>query len=476
MKKIFKLASIAIAAFTLFGCEEIPQTNTEEPDKPNTETPDEEKEIDYTEDIEFDLELKLLEADTAEITISHNGTEDDTWCAFATTSTNVTISIEDMVEELTSGGGKVTGLSNGTSKTVTLEDLEPETKYTYIVFAITADGDVYGSHAFIRFTTPVNYRPNPAWSVEYTGRQFIGNEEYEHTVTVTSSDNNPYFMTIVTKERFESTETVTLLNEELDSFVEFIDSYNNYYGIDSTIEDWIYTGSAIDAFGIELGYTYVAMAIGVTGKGELTGHYAVSEEFEPYEEEMTPEYASWIGNWILTGANGVSFDVSMTKDKSNMTYAMTGWETPDFEVIVDWYPTENTWILWSQYIGTYTSVGYGDFDLYFVPANYVKGGQEVYATDGLPICIGCDMPSGDRMVIGYSEDDKSLYTHMRFAGVWADGIGGITATSDFPTFPLTVTPAPSPKSTDSIPKPVRRKASTAPFSVPCKPLILSAIR
>ena len=132
---------------------------------------------------------------------------------------------------------------------------------------------------------------------------------------------------------------------------------------------------------------------------------------------------------------------------------------PDFEVIVDWYPTENTWILWSQYIGTYTSDGYGDFDLYFVPAKYVEAGQEVYASDGLPICIGCDMPGGERAVIGYAEEGESLYTHMRFAGIWADGIGGITATTDFPTFPITVTPAASTQSTDSTAKLVRRKAT-----------------
>jgi hypothetical protein len=166
----------------------------------------------------------------------------------------------------------------------------------------------------------------------------------------------------------------------------------------------------------------------------------------------------------------VGFKVNLSKDKSNLTYVKTGWETPDFDVIVDWYPTENTWILWSQYIGTYTSAGYGDFDLYFVPANYVEGGQEVYATDGLPICIGCDMPTGERMVVGYSEDDKSLYSHMRFAGVWSDGIGGITATTEFPTFPLTVSPAPATKSADEARELVKRKTSAIKVNVPRKPL------
>ena len=217
------------------------------------------------------------------------------------------------------------------------------------------------------------------------------------------------------------------------------------------------------------------MAIGASAKGELTGHYAVSEEFEPYEEEMTPEYASWLGDWTLTGANGIAWDVTFIKKRNNVSYIMLGWETYQYDVVVEWYPSSNSWILWSQYIGTYTSEGYGDFDLYFTPANYVEAGQEVYATDGLPICIGCDMPNGERMIVGYSENDKPLYTHMRFAGIWYDGVGGITATTDFPTFPLTVAPATSTKtlSNNSL---VKRQTSAAPASVSRKSLTRSAIR
>ena len=485
MNKIFRFAAIAAAAIALFACEKPSQNNNEEPDKPGTEIPDvpeEDKVIDYTEDIEFRIEQKSLSADSAEFTVTHNGTDQDIWYAFVTSSTNVNVSIENMVESLTAGDGKVKGLS-GTEKTLGFGGLEGDVKYTFIVFAITEDGDVYGTPNFVRFTTPISFGPNPAWTVEYTGRGFIGEYEYEHTVSVNSTDSNPYFMTIVTKERYESTEIKTLLNEELKAFTDFIQSYNNYYGIESTVADWSYTGSAIDAFGIELGYTYVAMAIGVTAKGDLTGLYAVSEEFEPYEEEMTPEYASWLGSWTLTGANGVAYNVTFTKKKSNVSYFMRGWETPDFDVVVDWYPGDNFWIIWSQYIGTYTSADYGDFDLYFAPANYVEQGQEVYATDGLPICIGCDMPNGERMVIGYGEDDKALYTHMRFAGVWFDGVGGITATTDFPTFPLTVAPLGSTASatrgcavTLSDSALIKRLEACAPASVPRKPLTRSAIR
>ena len=233
-------------------------------------------------DIEFELEVKSVTANAAEITISHNGHEDDTWYAFATTSSNVSLSIDKAVEELTAGGGKVSGLSSGTKQTVTVDGLEHSTDYTYIVFAMTAEGDVYGSHQDVSFTTPMGFAPNAEWSVEYTGRQFIGENEYEHTVTVESSDKNPYFITVVTKDRYDNTAIGDLIGEEMASLEQFISEYNRYYGEHTTIKDWSHIGDGIDAFGIELGRKYVAMAIGVTHNSELTGHYSVSEEFLPY--------------------------------------------------------------------------------------------------------------------------------------------------------------------------------------------------
>ena len=472
MKKIFKFTAMLITAVALLGCEKTPQDSSNESgtSKPGTENPDKdkdndkepEKEIDYTEDIEFSIELVSVEAESAKVKVQHNGTTDDSWYGFATTSTNVSRAIEDMVEELITSGDEIEGLVKRRSKTVTITDLKPDTQYNYIVFAITAEGDVYGTHSSIKFRTPIKFEENSAWKVEYTARGFVGENEYEHTVTVTSTDSNPYFMTIVTLDRFEDTDIVELLQEEVDAFSEFIDNFNAYYEVETTFNDWCYTGNAVDAFNLELGHTFVAMAIGVTSEGALTGHYAVSNEFQPHEEEMTEAYASWIGNWTFTGSNGVSFNVNFKKKKSNAIYVMTGWEgegAKQHEVEVDWYESSNTWMLWSQYIGTFTSAGYGDFDLYFTAGKYDEQGEHVYMTDGLIICIGHDTTNGTKMVTGYSEDDKALYTHMRFAGLWSDGVGGITATSEFPTFPITVTPGPSTLSVDKEQKLVVRNAA-----------------
>ena len=468
MKKIFKFVAVLMTAFAIICCEKPQQDNTQDPEneKPGTEQPgtgeENEEEIEYTYDLEFTLELLSVEAESATVKVKHNGHKDDTWYGFVTTSTNVSLSIEDMVEELMASGEKIEGLFSGKSKTIQLTDLKPDTDYTFIVFAITKYGDVYGTYESARFKTPIKMQVNEAWKVEYTGRQFIGEKEYENTVTVTSTDENPYFMTIVTKERFDGTDREALLQEELDALKEFVEQYNSYYQVETKFEDWCFSGNAIDAFGLEFGYTYVAMAIGATADGELTGLYAYTEGFQPYEEEMTEAYASWIGDWTFTGSNGVAFNVNIAKEKSNFSYIMTGWEGPEAKrhnVIIDWYPNSNTWMLYSQCIGTFTSAGYGDFDLYFTAGNYDAEGEHVYMTEGLIICIGGEQKDG-KVVVGYSENGKSLYTHMRFAGLWSDGVGGITATREFPHFPITVTPGPATLSVNSaVEKPmVERKA------------------
>ena len=473
MKILTKVAAILMVASALLSCKKEPVNNIpnepEKPDQPNVEV-----EIEYTEDIEFSIKVLSVDATTAEIEVEHTGTEDDTWYGFATTSTNIKVAIMDMVAELTDNDDeKVTGLFNGYSKTIKLEGLEPETKYNYIVFAITEDGDVYGTEEHESFKTTTNYRVNSAWTVEFTGRQFIGEQEFENTVTVTSKDKNPYFMTIVTKDRFESTEIKTLLTEELESLKEFIDQYDKYYDVVTTFKSWCFSGSAIDAFGLESGYDYIAMAIGASEDGELTGLYAYSEVFKPYEEEMTEAYASWIGDWVFTGANGVSFDINIRKDKSNKTFAMTGWEGEEAshcEVIIDWYG--DSWMIWSQHILSGSDPTYGNFDIYFCPVNKENG--KGYIGD-YPMCIGTVTDNGSRMV-GIYQEESFTFTHMQFLAEWPDGLYKVTHTTEFPTFPITVTPATKTMSVDCKASPVSRKIHKTPISVPHKTLTINTIR
>ena len=470
MNILTKISAILMVASALMACKKEPVNNGPKPDNPDQP----EVKIEYTEDIEFAVTILSVEATAAEVMVEHTGTKDDTWYGFVTTSTNIGVALDDMVAELTENDGeKITGLTTGISKTIRLEGLTPETKYNYIVFAITEDGDVYGTEEYETFKTITEYKVNPAWTVEYTGRQDIEGNEYENTVSVTSKDENPYFMTIVTKDRFESTEIKTLLTEELESLKEFIDQYNKYYDVVTTFKSWCFSGNAIDAFGLESDYDYVAMAIGASEDGELTGLYAYSDVFQPYEEEMTEAYASWIGDWVFTGANGVSFDINIRKDKSNKTFAMTGWEGEEAshcEVIIDWYG--DSWMIWSQHILSGSDPTYGNYDIYFCPVNTENG--KGYIGD-YPMCIGAVTEDGSRMV-GIYQEEGFTFTHMQFLAQWPDGLLRVTHTTEFPTFPITVTPATKTKSAGYNTSPVSRKVRIAPISVPHKTLTISTIR
>ena len=128
MKILTKLSAILMMASALTGCNKEPVNNGPEPDQPGVE-------VEYTDDSEFAIEILSVEATAAEVKVEHTGTKDDTWYGFVTTSTNVGVAIDDMVAELTENEDeKVTGLTTGTSRTISLTELAPETKYYYIVF------------------------------------------------------------------------------------------------------------------------------------------------------------------------------------------------------------------------------------------------------------------------------------------------------------------------------------------------------
>ena len=128
MKILLRLATIMMVSSVILSCKKDHIDTGKDPVKPGPDQPNVEVEIEYTEDIEFALKVLSVGATTAEIEVKHTGTEDDTWYGFVTTSTNIRVAIQDMVEELTQTE-KVTGLTNGYQKTIKLEGLTPETKY-----------------------------------------------------------------------------------------------------------------------------------------------------------------------------------------------------------------------------------------------------------------------------------------------------------------------------------------------------------
>lgn len=438
MKKLLKFFTIA-SMVTLVACD--PAEN--EPVKEDPVTPEVPQ---VNENLEFTLEVASIEAEEAKIKVEHNGTTKDTWYGFVTTEQNIDEAISDEVESMLASG-KVTGLKKNVKTTVTLRGLEPETDYTYIVFGLTSEGKVYGKKTAIDFTTAkgeVQYSINPAWDVEYTGAADINGTTYQHTVTVTSTDQNPYLITVVEKEHFDTNDIKTIALEEIAYLQEFLDFYNQTFETNITLGQMLYQGSGMEAFELTTGDWY-ALAIGVESNGEPTGHYAVSELITIAEQDMSEAYASWLGDWTFTGKNGVAFDVTFHKNVSNESFYMTGWEyIDDIPVEVTWMEEDGLWVIFSQLIGEANFGAMGNGDIWFIG----NDGQYIYPVEDIPLCMGGNAEDGSLICIGYSEVDEETgevfaFDHAQFIADISESYYTISDIEVWPQFPIVITPSES---------------------------------
>ena len=458
MKKFFKFAAIAAIAAAFVGCNKTDDPVDDGKD-PGTTTPT------YTEDIAFTLEEKEVEDTKAKFGVAHTGTKSDTWYYFATTSTDIQAAIEAEVAAMLSAGKM--DLENSTKKNVTVKDLEPETAYTFVVFAVKADGTLYGEPATASFTTtavpepepeptpdptpnPDGYTVNPAWTVTYIGDYEEGGKVYDNVVVVETTDTNPYFVTAWPVDYFNELGIAKIVDEEIKAWNEKLAQYPG-----ATWADIVYAESILSQVSIdpEHGTKWYAMAIGCDTNGKATGLYALSEVIDlenlggGEDVELTPEYAAWLGNWTFTGSNGVAFDVTMKQGKANQTYKLAGWEGPDAEgldITVEWMADNGIWVIFAQSFGTFSFGPSGNGEIWLTPKS--KDGY-IYPEDGIPACLGGFTQDGQMVVEGYSEEleDGSVVemaTMMYLAKLEKDGKWyGITSVKEWPTFPLTVTPA-----------------------------------
>lgn len=448
MKKFFMLTAIAAVTFGLLGCEKDPQNDGTkpggDPSKPSTE---------YTENLTFTLEVAEVEADQAKIKVEHNGTTKDTWYGFATTETDIEKAIEDILTE-----GNVT-LKKTTKTTMTVRNLEPETEYTFVAVGITADGKTFSEPATVKFTTaaeeipvpptptPGEYTTNPNWTVSYIGEYEEGGKVYDNVVAVETTDSNPFFVTAWPVDYFEELGIATIVEEEIKAWEDMLAKYP-----EATWADIVYTESILSTVSIdaEYGTKWYAMAIGCDTNGKATGLYALSEVIDlenlggGEEEEPTAEYLAWLGNWTFTGANGVAWPITFSKGKANKTFIMTGWEgQTDLPVKVEWDGEAGIWAAMIQNLGTYDFDGGQSGDIWFVAFQ----GDNFFPVEGIPAFLGGYDENGGRLAIAYEPEDENGNPITFDKAGFVASIGGswytITGVTEFPTFPITITPATS---------------------------------
>ena len=98
----------------------------------------------------FTLKVVKTDVNQADISISHNGSADDTWFGFVTS--DVTSDVTTLAQKTASSAVRE-GLLKGKAMTVKLESLEPQTAYRYIAFGVTQDAKLYGQPAAVSFQT-----------------------------------------------------------------------------------------------------------------------------------------------------------------------------------------------------------------------------------------------------------------------------------------------------------------------------------
>ena len=446
--KFFSAVCVAVMTTSVFSC--TPPAGDNEADGTG-----------LNDDIRFTLSVTEVTAESAKVKVTHDGERNDSWYGFVTTHTDLDSAIDAKVDELLASG-KITGLKKTTSATVNLTDLEPGTDYSYVVFGLTSDGIVYGEPASVSFTTEalpqgVTYKENSAWKVRYTGEGTINGTEYPYTVTVTSSDRNKYIISAYPADVFEEYDISLIAEDAVDGLKEWLAEYNKEYNANITFDQMLYQGDGMEAFNFTSGQ-WRAIAVGV-GADELpNGLYAVSEVFTISEgsgddSEMTEAYAAWLGDWKFTGANGISQNVTFSKNVANESYKMTGYEGDESEgldIIVEWNAENHVWVIYNQNFGVYDfGASYGEGKIWFVGEN-AKG--EFYLSDGIPICIGGMYEDGTLGAIGYEEewqnDDgskESFSVNDMLYLVHFETTNKVYYLTEayktgFPTFPITITP------------------------------------
>lgn len=424
-KTIMKAVVVAMAAMAVLSCQEKPGAGEGDPQ--------------LNEDLELTVDVEDITYTSAKIKVTHNGAKSDTWFGFLT---EVVEGDEDelinQAVEAYMNGETEEGLRRSKSYVNVYKDLTPGTSYKYIAFGLSADGKVYGSSAsvgFVTVTTPgeggngggnndgggevVNgMKVNKAWTVNYVGKGVINDVEYDHVVTVNSTDRNTYVVTIVYATLWD----VNKLYDETvlfrDDMLAYIDEMNDYYGSQITVADLVKSGSSSDAFDLEPGY-YMAVALGITPEGEVSGLYATSEVFEVKEQVPTEEYKAWLGDWTIVGENDVEFNVTLTRHVTNRSFWMFGWEGfEDIPVDVVYDKGRNDLTFYAQlvqenyYLEDYDVTA----DMYFLG---LDDDNKFYSVDesNYAIAIAGVLDGGQRALVRYGVNDIAypIFVSMFYA-------------------------------------------------------------
>ncbi len=275
-------------------------------------------------DAEFSVTVSGVTTESAVANVSCTGYSDDTWYAFCTedVTSDVASVIEDEVARLE---GNVAGVLKSGNAQVEFSALNPEIEYRIIVTGLLADGTVYGAPASVGFETDaLPFVENSAWTVTYGGRVIEDGEEQD-VISVVATSSDRYVVGLYQAGVLAQYGIEAICEDAAASTKELVDQFIDAgYPLELVMSVFTHTSSCEEPYNPLPDGEYIAVAVGIDEEFNLTRLYSVSEAFTIEAEELSEGYASWIGNWTMTGSNDVVYNVTISKRIAEQTYTMTG--------------------------------------------------------------------------------------------------------------------------------------------------------
>ena len=289
-------------------------------------------------DVVFNVSVTKVGCYSAEVTVTHDGSNRDAYYGFAVKGevTNLKREISDYI--FFAEDGELESSVHYQRKSVyTVRGLIPNTTYTYIVFGMDAKG-VCGIPSSVVFTTSesnIVAETNPNWSVSYDGHAVRNDIDYSVvSVNVEGETNEYYFIATYLEKEVNAYAKIEdflgIATSELHSYIE------KEYDLDNWFEcDRVRTKSTSNYQHLKSG-NYVSFAIGLNERCEPTGHYARTDVYHVDKYPVVPAYANLLGEWFLVD-NTNTFLVTFTENRVNHSFIMYGWgnyKNPEIPIYV----------------------------------------------------------------------------------------------------------------------------------------------
>ena len=277
------------------------------------------------EQISFHVCISDIEGYYATVTVTHNGTNRDSYYCFV-----VKGHVADMQAEIDSyisstPKEELANFRHNQRKSVfRVTGLSPTKLFTCIVFGLDKDGKMYGTPASVEFQTKESgfiAQVNPNWTIEYRGPVVWNDNDYSLITVWQNGDiDQRFFLATYQKdfvERFNTAEALIAYATE--------EANEKNPGNDYWLENSQVRTESTNFYRYLAVGDYVSYAIGVDANGSPTGYYVKTDVFHVEKYPAIPEYANLLGEWVLTDINDKMFVVNLSEKKVNESFYLTGW-------------------------------------------------------------------------------------------------------------------------------------------------------